>query len=103
MGFERILYVKENQFVFKDTKFQYESCVFVHFRNYHSVCNTSIFESDTEIKNVVKSYYVTPHIEFTTDLYAAPEEWLIENGFNRYINLKDEKKNVKKKKENVKS
>jgi hypothetical protein len=79
--------------------FIYECSIFLHYKNYYSQINKKYFSSNLFIENIVESFYITKNIEMCSELYSAPEKWLIDNGYRIYI--KPVKKS-KKKKENVK-
>ena len=94
----RTMYVRDKEFVFTDTSFIYETCVYLYHPGYFSLISSKYYSSSKEIKGVVESFFIKKNIEICSELYAAPEQWLIDNQFIRYI--KPEK--IKKITNNVK-
>lgn len=82
----------------KEGRFLYEVCVYVWFNGIVSMANHKLFASTNEIPNYIESVFVTKHIEFFTSLYAAPRNWMNDNGY--YLYVKPEKKKRIKKEEN---
>lgn len=79
----------------KDGRFIYEVFVYAMTSNYFSLCNSAKYASNTEISNIVESYFITPHIQICAELCEAPEKWLLESGFKKVFNVKlKKKKNV---------
>lgn len=83
----RKAYIKNNQVVLIDSSemFIYETCIFAYYKGYFSLCNKAYFSSLVEIKGVVECFWKTPHIQICSELFAAPEKWLIGNGYVEYI------------------
>jgi hypothetical protein len=75
-------------------RFIYEVMVNVYYDNIFSMVNHKYFTSETEIPNVIESYYVTPSIEICCEMYSAPKSWLNDNDFILYV--KPEKKSKQK-------
>lgn len=88
-------YIKNGQTVLVDTVFVYETSVYVYYKNYFSLISKKYFSSPKEISKVVGSFWKNKHTQICSELYSAPEEWLIDNGYEEY--QKPEKiKKVKK-------
>ena len=99
---ENVTYVKDDQVVLVDSSnlFVYESCTYLHHKNYFSLCNKKYFSSPKQIEGVVSSFWKNSHTQICSELFSAPEQWLIENNFIRYIKTKPDKKVKIKKVEN---
>lgn len=96
---EKVIYIKDNQTVLVDSDnlFTYESCTYLYHKNYFSICNSKYFSSPKEIEGVVSSFWKNSHMEICSELFSAPEQWLIENNYIRYIKTKPDKKTKTKK------
>lgn len=83
----RKLYVKNGQSILADPSnmFVYQTLVYANYKGYCSLCNSQYHTSTSEIDGVVGVFNKTPHIQICSELFAAPEFWLIENGFSEYI------------------
>jgi hypothetical protein len=81
------VYTKNGEFVLvnKENLFVYESSVYLHHKNYFSLCNQTYFISSTFIEGIVSSFRRTKHIQICSELFSAPEQWLIDNEYTRYI------------------
>jgi len=90
-----IVYIKNKRTVFIEDTFIYEVTICAYFPNYFSVVNTTYFSCKHEIPFIVESFWKNPHTEICCELYAAPLNWLLDNGFTVYI--KPEKKRITKK------
>lgn len=90
----KTLYVKDDQAVFIDTenRFIYDVYVYVWFNGILSLANHKTFCTNTEIRGIIKSYFINKYIEFYTVLYAAPKDWIIDNGFTIFVNTKKKRK-----------
>ena len=64
--------------------FIYETSVHVHYKNIFYLAKKVYYSTLKEIEGVVGSFYKTPNIQICSELYAAPEKWLIDNKFKRY-------------------
>ena len=93
------LYVKQKSSVLVGTSFVYETLVYLRLPTYCSVVNSKYFSSEKEIPNIRSVFRVSPNIEICSELYAAPKEWLIDNGYTLY-QTPEKIKRVKKIKEN---
>ena len=82
---ERTLYVKDKQTVLVDTSFIYETCVYLYHKGYFSLINSKFYSSPKEINGVVESFFIKKNVEICSELFAAPEQWLIDNQFTRYV------------------
>ena len=93
-------YVKNKEVVFmnNDNKFIYETNVYSYYNNFFCLSKSVQYISSKEIKNIVRSFWKTPHIQICTDLFCAPKWWLIENGYTLYTDIKN-KKNKKNEKQ----
>lgn len=80
-------YVKGGQTVIADpsNSFVYETSVYLVNKGYYSLCNKKYFSSKNYIEGVVSSFNKTRHIQICSELFSAPEQWLIDNEFIRYI------------------
>ena len=90
-------YIKNGQTVLVDSSnlFVYETSVYVYHKNYFSLVNKKYFSSVKEIDKVVGSFWKNKNIQICSELFSAPENWLIDNGYDLY--QKPEKiKKVKK-------
>jgi hypothetical protein len=65
--------------------FVYETSVYLYHKNYFSLCNKKYFSSPKYIEGVIGSFFKTKNIQICSELYAAPEHWLIDNEFTRYV------------------
>jgi hypothetical protein len=94
-----LIYIKDKQTIQVDTenRFVYETSVYLFYKNYFSLCNQKYFSSKVEIKGVIGSFFKTRHIQLCTELIAAPEQWLLDNGFVKYIPEEKVKKTKVKK------
>ena len=54
--------------------------------------NHKYFASDVEIKNIVDVLKLNKYISLESELYSAPKNWLIDNGYEIYIKKKQIKK-----------
>lgn len=81
----------------ESNRFIYETSVYLYHKNYFSLCNKKYFSSSKYIEGVVSSFFKTKNIQICSELYAAPEQWLIDNEFTRYVKPEKIKKitNVK--------
>ena len=66
--------------------------VYVYHKNYFSLCKQDYYSCPNEISGVVGSFFKTPYIQICSELFSAPEQWLIDNKFNRYVKPKKIKK-----------
>jgi hypothetical protein len=85
--FQENSYIKNGMTVLVDTEnlFVYEVSVFVYYKNYFSLINKKYFSAPNEINGVVGSFFKTPNIQICSELFSAPEQWLIDNEFLKYI------------------
>lgn len=91
---EYVIYIKDDLTILVEPSglFVYETSVYLYYKDYFALCNQKYFSSSREINGVVESFWKTPHIQICSELFAAPEQWLIDNGFTRYTKPeKDEK------------
>ena len=99
---EKIEYIKDDEIVLinEDGLFVYETNVFVHHLNLFGLANSAFHTSSTPIDGIVKSFWKSPYIQICSSLYSAPERWLIDNQYKRYIETKkvSKKKSSKNKK-----
>lgn len=98
------VYVKEDQSALVDDckRFIYEVATFVRYENIYNMANHNLFTSEKEIPNIVRSLQITSHIEVSCDLYAAPKEWLLENGFILFVKPEKKNRTLKKKENDIK-
>ena len=59
-------------------RFTYESIVYSYDKNRVSIIDTAIYESDSFIDGIVKSYFITKNIEICTELIGAPLQYIKE-------------------------
>ena len=81
------VYTKNGEFVLinKENLFVYECSVYLYYKNYFSLCNQKYFSSSKFIEGIVPSFKRTKHIQMCSELFSAPEQWLIDNEYTRYI------------------
>ena len=98
------VYVKEDQSALADDckRFIYEVSTFVRYENIYNMANHNLFTSEKEIPNIVRSFQMTSYIEVQCELYAAPKEWLLENGFILYVKPEKKKRTLKIKTNDIK-
>lgn len=77
-------YIKNGEVVFAnpDNVFIYETNVYSYYSNLFCLSNSTQYKSAIPIEKVVRSFWKTPHIQICTDLFAAPERWLRDNGYS---------------------
>lgn len=80
------IYTKDKEFVLvnKENLFVYESSVYLYHKNYFSLCNQTYFSSTKFIEGVVSTFRKTKHIQMCSELFSAPEQWLIDNEYTVY-------------------
>lgn len=80
------VYIKNGHSVLVSSNnlFVYETSVYAYHKRYCSLCNSGYFSSSQEIQGVVDSFFKTPHIQLCTELFSAPEQWLIDNEYIVY-------------------
>ena len=83
-------YIKNGQSVIADSSnlFVYETTVLVRFKNYYSMVNKKYYSSPKEIESVVGSFWKNKYTQICSELFSAPEQWLIDNGYVEYQNTK---------------
>jgi hypothetical protein len=83
---EYTTYIKNGQTVLVDSShlFVYQTCVYAFYKGYFSLCNSQFYSCHKEIQGVVGSFFKTPHIQICSELFAAPEKWLIDNEYVIY-------------------
>lgn len=91
---EKIEYIKDKEVVTVNEKglFVYETQIFVYYDNFFSLANSEYNTSEFPLFNLVKSFWKTPNIQICSNLYSAPEKWLQDNDYVRYIFKKKKKK-----------
>ena len=79
-------YIKNGQTVIVDTEnlFVYETDVYLYHKGYFSLIKSKYYSSPVEIKNVVGSFWKNKHTQICSELFSAPEKWLIDNGYMLY-------------------
>ena len=77
-------YVKNGLSVISFDRFVYVSELFGYYEGSFSLLKKEYFVADKEIPNVVSSFWKTKNLQICGELYAAPEKWLIENGWEKY-------------------
>lgn len=84
---EYVIYTKDKEFVLVDKSnlFIYETSVYLFHKDYYSLCNQAYNSSPKFIEGVVSSFWKNKHIQICSELFAAPEQWLIDNEYTRYI------------------
>ena len=73
--------------------FMYEVTINCYFNNYFFKSGGSMFYSNKEL-DIVESFFINKYIEIECQLYQAPQNYLINNGYRLYI--KETKKKRKK-------
>jgi len=86
-----LIYEKNNYFILISKRFVYNVYLYVYYNNYIFMTNSKTFLSDIELP-IVEQFWKSSNIEISTELMSAPEEWLISNGYKRYIKPKKIKK-----------
>lgn len=92
-------YIKNGQTVLVDLLdyFVYETSMYLYYKNYFSLINKKYFSSNKEIQGVVSSFWKNSHIQICSELFSAPETWLIDNGYIKYVKPVKIKKLITKK------
>lgn len=93
------VYIKDKQTVLVDISdcFVYETSMYLYYNKYFSLINKKYFSSKNEINGVVGSFWKNNNIQICSELFSAPETWLINNNFTRYIKIKKDKTVINKK------
>lgn len=78
---DKEVYIKEDEVVFVGDTFIYEVSVFNYYKNYFSLVNSALYESPIFIEKTIRSFFVNKYTEICCELYQAPLEYLIENGY----------------------
>lgn len=83
---ENVTYVKNGQFVLIDegNSFVYETSVYLYHKNYFSLMSKKYFSSNKELEKVIGSFWKSPKIQICSELFSAPKQWLIDNGYVVY-------------------
>jgi len=93
-----IEYIKAGEVVLVNPAktFIYETCVYAYYHGLFALVNSQQYSSPEALIGVVPSFWKTRHIQICSTLYAAPEKWLRENQFTRYIKpIKAKKPKIK--------
>lgn len=86
------LYVnKENKSAYSGKEFMYEVTINCYFENYFFKSSSSMFYSDIEL-DIVESFFINKHIEIECELFQAPYDYLINNGYRLYVKESKKKK-----------
>jgi tRNA A22 N-methylase len=95
---DKEVYVKEDEVIFVGDTFIYEVSVFNYYKNYFSLVNSALYESPVFIEKTIRSFFVNKYTEICCELYQAPLEYLIENGYEPQteINKRELKKTSRK-------
>lgn len=93
------IYVKNKTSVLidKENRFIYEVVKCIYYKNIYSVVDNKLYYSEKEIKSIKDSVFVSPNIEITCKLFAAPKDWIINNGFIIWTKPEKKKRNGKQK------
>lgn len=75
------IYVKDDESILVGNSFIYDVSLYIYHKNYFSLAEKKYFQSDKEIKNIVKSHRINQVYEMCCELAYAPEYWLIKKGF----------------------
>jgi len=89
---ETKIYTKNGISVIEYKTFVYVTEIFLYAKRYFSLVKKEYYQSNIEIPNIVGSFWKNKHFEICSELYAAPKQWLENNGYELYI------KPIKKKK-----
>lgn len=91
--------MKNGLVVNTDPEFVYEVSVYAYHNRYFSLCNKEYFQSKVELP-IISSVWINKHTQMCAELYAAPEIYLIDEGFElvtkENINVKKTQKNQRK-------
>lgn len=92
-------YIKNGSAVLADPSnlFVYETSIYVCHKNIVCLIKKTYYSAPREIQGVVGSFYKTSNIQICSELYSAPESWLIENKFEMYSKPKKITKSKTKK------
>ena len=88
---------KESVLIDKENRFIYEVIKCIYYKNIYSVLDNKLYYSEKEIKSIKDSVFISPNIEITCKIFAAPKDWIINNGFILWIKPEKKKRNGKQK------
>ena len=99
---ELLEYIKDKEVVLVNEQnvFDYETCVYDYHDKTFGLCNSAFHSSPTPIPNIVKCFWKSRNIQICSSLYSAPEKWLQDNEYVRYIAVKKVRNKTKKKANN---
>ena len=92
-------YVKDDSVVLSCFKFVYCTELYSYSDGTYFLLRKEYFSCESEIENIVSSYWIQPGLQFHCELYAAPKTWLLKNNYMLYVPT-EKPKRIKKKKEN---
>ncbi len=79
------VYIKGDSALLVSDRFTYEVTVSCYYENYYCITNSTMFESDKFIENLVPSYFINKHIQISNELYSAPLEYIDEEGYKQEV------------------
>lgn len=84
-----ILYKNQSNVVLNslDEYFYYEVELFYRYKNTYGLLNSVLYRSIQKI-DFIPRIQINSYLLMITNLYAAPEIWLIQNSFTPYVKLK---------------
>ena len=91
------IYVKEDKSITVSDRFTYEVTVCCYYSNYYCITDTTIFESDINLEKMVESYFLNKHIQISCELFSAPMEYIIEEGYKLWVEPPKKTRKPKKK------
>lgn len=92
-----MIYTKNNVSVLVYPRFVYSVELYAYNKGYFSLMKKEYYSAPKYIENYIGSYWKDKYFQITAELYAAPLNWLIENGYSEEV--KKEKPKRKKKNE----
>lgn len=100
---DNIEYSKNGEIIISNNQsvFVYETCIYVYHNNLFGLVNSELHTSSNPIPGIVSSYWKTRNIQICCSLYSAPEKWLQDNGYKRYVFNKKKRKKKNEQKNNT--
>ncbi len=79
------VYVKEDSSLLESDKYVYEVTICCYYENYYCIANTTMFESSILVEKMVESYFLNKHVQISCELFSAPMEYIIEEGYKLWV------------------
>lgn len=89
-----IVYQKGSEIAYVGDTFIYESSVFLYYKNYAFLTNSSTYESKEPIP-ISETTFISKNVEIRNEIYQAPLNWLLDNGFREWKPRVKPKRKVK--------